>query len=258
MSFVEAESPEKKLIDVRLERDNLVLDKKEKIEQKVELESELVNIDTKIQELQAKISSVQKSLDEVNHAIATTPEPNIGSIEELYRDLISKETIRYEKEKEMDQKLYIDTMNLIKKTYDDAVASIPETIPLEERKNRIDEAANLATINRKNTLQSLTDVNLDHADKHQEALNHLEEKKQIVLKDEKVKSEVILAPLLEKKQRISEQKMAIQKEQESFLQQQLSITSTLSNIAESVRAIDLVISGIDYKILVLEETIIQR
>lgn len=258
ISFVEAESPEKKLIEVRLERDNLILDKKDKIQEKLELESELIKIDWKIQEIKGKMSSVQKSLDEVNNAVASTPEPNLWKIEDSYKAQLFQENTRYEKEKEMDQKLYIDTMNLIKKTYDDVVISIPETIPVEERKNRIEEAADLATTNRKNALQSLTDISLDHQNKHEQAINDLEEKMQMTLRDEKTKNEGILAPLIEKKQSISQQKMELQKEQESFLQQQVSITGALADIAESIRAIDLMVSGIDYKILMLEETIIQR
>ena len=65
-------------------------------------------------------------------------------------------------------------MNLIKKTYDTNVELIRKTSLPIEHERLIQEAADLATTNRQNTLESLTKTNKIHLIEHEEILGTLE------------------------------------------------------------------------------------
>jgi seryl-tRNA synthetase len=120
-SLIHSETPENELIRIRLERENLVMDKKEKIQEKQAITAEQKSLTEKIQKIEEDLLQNKKMIDKINADIAAFPAPDLEKIEAEYRQKQSQEYERYEKQKITTQKLYVDTMNLIQQTHDERV-----------------------------------------------------------------------------------------------------------------------------------------
>lgn len=120
-SLTRSETPENELIRIRLERENLVVDKKEKIQEKQTITAEQKSLTEKIQKIEEGLLQNKKMIDKINADIAAFPAPDLEKIEAEYRQKQSQEYERYEKQKIATQKLYVDTMNLIQQAHDERV-----------------------------------------------------------------------------------------------------------------------------------------
>jgi hypothetical protein len=120
-SLTRSETPENELIRIRLDRENLVADKKEKIEEKQVITIEQKKLTEKIQKIEGSLLGIKKMIDKINADIGGFPAPDLEKIEIEYRQIQSQENERYEKQKIATQKLYVDTMNLIQQAHDERV-----------------------------------------------------------------------------------------------------------------------------------------
>lgn len=241
------------LAHIRLEREELTLDKQEKIEEKKATEQIIKSLEQNASEKQRQLQDIQKSLDEVNTAIVSFPWPETTQIEALYVKKINEENIRYEKQKIADQKLYTDTIRLIDQTYD-------EKIRLYKGKDNLtlQDAESLANTNRKNALQSLTDIQVKNLEKHENLLQSIEEEKQHSIEKATLENNDRLVPLVHKKNDLSQKKIILQSELERVLAEESRSEVELEKIKNSIHTIEDDILALDYKILILEEDILKQ
>lgn len=191
-------------------------------------------------------------MDEINKAISVFPAPDLEKIEREYRDKFSQENERYEKQKIATQKLYVDTMNLIQQTYD-------EKIKKEKHNGELVAAeGQLAGTNRQNALKSLTNANIEQLQKHETILSDLEDQKQQSIAQSKADNASQLTPLMQKKQSLTQQKNDTQKELDVLTLKNLKSNSDIRNLSENIIAIESLLSALDYKIILLEETILRN
>ena len=251
-SLTLSETPENELIRIRLERENLVADKKEAIQEKQAIEINQKNITEKIQKIEESLLQIKKKIDKINADIAGFPAPDLEKIEAEYRQKQSQEYERYEKQKIATQKLYVDTMNLIQQTHDERVKKgwkSDEIIIAEDQ---------LAATNRHNALKSLTDANIEQREKHEDALQDLEEQKQQALAKAKTDNQALLAPLIEQKQSITTDRAKLQEEKESLMTEQSRNNTEVEKILVSLNTIESTLAALDYKIILLEETVLRN
>lgn len=251
-SVVHVETPENELVRIRLEQTNLIADKKEKIAEKQMIELGRKSLEKKIGEMESALIWVRKTIDEVNAAIVAFPAPNLEKIENEYKQKLSQENMRYEKQKIATQKLYVDTMNLIQQTYDEKAKKIWNNAELIASEDQ------LAATNRQNALKSLTDANIEQREKHDELVSVLEEQKQQNIAKAKTDNELLLTPLIEKKQKETEQRTNIQKELDALILEREKNSSEIKDIAEAINSIEASLAAIDYKIILLEEAVLRN
>lgn len=251
-SLTRSETPENELIRIRLERENLVADKKEKIEEKQVIIIDQKNLTEKIQKIEGALLWIKKMIDKINADIGAFPAPDLEKIETEYRQKQSQENERYEKQKTATQKLYVDTMNLIQQAHDERVKrgwKNDEVITSEDE---------LAATNRHNALKSLTDANIEQREKHEDIVQDIEEQKQQALSKAKTDNQSLLAPLIQQKQSITEEKIKLQEERDALMVEQAKNNSKAEEMATSIDIIESILAALDYKILLLEETVLRN
>jgi hypothetical protein len=251
-SLTRSETPENELIRIRLDRENLVADKKEKIEEKQVITIEQKKLTEKIQKIEGSLLGIKKMIDKINADIGGFPAPDLEKIEIEYRQIQSQENERYEKQKIATQKLYVDTMNLIQQAHDERVKKgwkSNEVIMAEDE---------LAATNRHNALKSLTDANIEQRAKHEDIVQDIEEQKQQALSKAKTDNQSLLAPLIQQKQSITEEKTRLQEERDALIVEQTKNNSKAEDIVTSIDTIESTLAALDYKILLLEETVLRN
>jgi chromosome segregation ATPase len=257
-SAVVSDTGESRLSNMRLERERITIEKKRTIENYVALKGEKDILDVEIKKIDQSIADAQKELDSINNAIAAIPTPNLFPIEEKYKNKTQEENKRYEEQKLADQKLYIDTMYLIKKTYDTSVELIKKTSLPIEHERLIQEAADLATTNRQNALESLTKTKKQHLIAHEEILGNLDSEKQREIAQLESDIEMSFVPLLKKKNIISENKADLQRERAKLESQLTSLSTEIQREAKHLNEIESLLKGIDYTIFILEESLLPQ
>lgn len=247
------DAPEDLLAHIRFEREQLVLAKKEKIEESKSLEQTIQSFQAQDKTIQNQLWDIQKSLEETNDFIASFPWPDTSKIEQTYAKKIADENTRYEKQKLADQKLYADTIHLINQTYD-------EKIRIYQGKDAValQEAQDLAIINRKNALQSLTNIQVENLEKHQAILESIEEEKHHSIEQIKLDNDNRLLPLIQKKESLAQEKTRLQEEWQEMAVQVARLISEREEIIQSLRTIEDDILALDYKIIILEEDILKQ
>lgn len=174
------------------------------------------------------------------------------NVEKVYAQKIAEENARYEKQKRADQKLYADTINLINQTYE-------ETMHLNKGKEGLvtQDAESLAVTNRKNALQSLTNAQIEHLEKHEEKIQSLEEEKQQNIEKAQAENNALLLPIIQKKENLVQEKNNKQAELESVMAGESQSMVELEKITQSLETLEHDLAGLDYKILMLEEDILR-
>ncbi len=174
------------------------------------------------------------------------------NIEKVYAQKIAEENARYEKQKRADQKLYADTINLINQTYEEAMH-------LNKGKEDLvtQDAESLAVTNRKNALQSLTNAQIEHLEKHEEKIQSLEEGKQQNIEKAQAENNALLLPIIQKKESLAQEKIDKQAELESVMAGESQAMVELEKITQSIEALEHDLAGLNYKILILEEDILR-
>lgn len=250
-SLEHADAPEDIVPHIRLEHTQLQWDKKQAIEDKNILETKIADIQNEKQATQAELDRIQKNLDEINASIVAFPWPDIITIEQSYDKKIAEENARYEKQKIADQKLYADTINLINQTYE-------ETIRLNKGEDdaRMQDAHNLAVTNRKNALQSLTNIQIEHLEKHESNIQIIHDEKQKDIEKAQTENDALLLPLIQKKNTLAEQKIDLQYKWEKNMAEESHYRVELEKTIQSIQAIEDDIAAIEYRIFILEENIL--
>lgn len=240
------------LVNIRFEREQLSLDKKEKTEEKSVLEKTIHQLQEKKQTIKSELQLLQKKLDDTNASIVAFPWPDMTNVEKVYAQKIAEENARYEKQKRADQKLYTDTINLINQTYE-------ETMHLNKGKEGLvtEDVESLAVTNRKNALQSLTNAQIEHLEKHEEKIQSLEEERQQNIEKAQVENNALLLPIIQKKENLVQEKNNKQAELESVMAGESQSMVELEKITQSLEMLEHDLSGLDYKILMLEEDILR-
>ncbi len=116
----------------------------------------------------------------------------------------------------------------------------------------------LAATNRHNALKSLTDANIEQREKHEDILQDLEEQKQQALAKAKTENQNLLAPLIQQKQSITIDRTRLQEERDDLVAQQSKNNAEAEKILVSINTIESTLAGLDYKILLLEETVLRN
>jgi hypothetical protein len=116
----------------------------------------------------------------------------------------------------------------------------------------------LAATNRHNALKSLTDANIEQRAKHEDIVQDIEEQKQQALSKAKTDNQSLLAPLIQQKQSITEEKTRLQEERDALIVEQTKNNSKAEDIVTSIDTIESTLAALDYKILLLEETVLRN
>lgn len=116
----------------------------------------------------------------------------------------------------------------------------------------------LAATNRHNALRSLTDANIEQREKHEDALQNLEEHRQQALTKAKTENQNLLVPLIQQKQSITIDRAKLQEERDDLVAQQSKNNVEVEKILASINTIESTLAGLDYKILLLEETVLRN
>jgi hypothetical protein len=116
----------------------------------------------------------------------------------------------------------------------------------------------LAATNRHNALKSLTDANIEQREKHEDSLQDLEEQKQQALTKAKTDNQALLAPIIQQKQSITIDRTKLQEERDILIVEQSKNNAEAEKILVSIDTIESTLAGLDYKILLLEETVLRN
>lgn len=116
----------------------------------------------------------------------------------------------------------------------------------------------LAATNRHNALKSLTDANIEQREKHEDALQDLEEGKQQALTKAKTENQNLLAPLIQQKESTTIDKTKLQEERNVLMIEQSKNNTEAEKILTSLDAIEATLAALDYKIILLEETVLRN
>jgi len=240
------------LVNIRLEREQFYLDKKEKTAEKKSLEQAIKNLQEKKEKIKHELQTLQENLDKVNASIVAFPWPDIAKIEERYNKEIMQENARYEKQKIADQKLYSETIHLIEQTHEDKIRW-----NMEKNTTNMQDAESLLMTNKKNALQSLTNAQIEHLEKHEENIESLDEDKQQDIQKAKVENNELLLPLIQNKNTLAEKKTNMQTDLEGIMAEESRSMIELEKLTQSIHAIEDDIAVLDYKIIMLEEDILK-
>jgi len=116
----------------------------------------------------------------------------------------------------------------------------------------------LAATNRHNALKSLTDANIEQREKHEDNLQDLEEQKQQALTKAKTDNQNLLAPLIQQKQSITIDRAKLQEERDALIAEQSKNSAEIAAILTSIDTIESTLAGLDYKNILLEETVLRN
>ncbi len=89
-------------------------------------------------------------------------------------------------------------------------------------------------------------------------MQDIEEQKQQALSKAKTDNQSLLAPLIQQKQSITEEKIKLQEERDALMVEQAKNNSKAEEIATSIDIIESTLAALDYKILLLEETVLRN